>query len=156
VSVHASEGDGDLALRPKVQELLNQVAAFDAWGVRRQYFHSYRLATRNEVNQTNRKTDTCCVTLQFWYQVFMDVAPCRSEEGRASGCFLNFEHESNVFLRQNMKANLPLLLHDTPWMRAVLEEQRFRELLYSDVLAAWFSGKEIRWPSDRRPGQTAI
>ena len=65
VSVHASEGDGDLALRPKVQELLNQVAAFDAWGVRRQYFHSYRLAARNKFNQTNRKTDTCCVTLQF-------------------------------------------------------------------------------------------
>ena len=36
VAVHAREGDGDLALRPMVQELLNQLAAFDAWGVRRE------------------------------------------------------------------------------------------------------------------------
>jgi len=62
VTVHASEGDGDFALRPKVQELLNQIAALDAWGVRREQFHSYRFATRNEFNQANRKTDTYCVT----------------------------------------------------------------------------------------------
>jgi hypothetical protein len=54
VAVHAREGDGDLALRPKVQELLNQLAAFDAWGVRREQFHSYRPATRYTFNQTEK------------------------------------------------------------------------------------------------------
>jgi len=63
----------------------------------------------------------------------MDVATSRSEERRASIFFLNFEHGSNVFLRQNMKANLPVL-HDTPGLSAVVEEQVFRELLNSDTL----------------------
>ena len=63
VAVHAREDYGDLALRPMVQEPLNQLAAFDARGTRREQFHSYRLATRNKLNQTNRKTDTYCVTL---------------------------------------------------------------------------------------------
>jgi hypothetical protein len=49
--------------------------------------------------------------------------------------FLNFENETNVFLRQNMKANLLVLLHDTPGMSAVVEEQRFRELFNSDILS---------------------
>jgi hypothetical protein len=55
VSVHAREGDGDPALRPSGQELLNQVAAFDAWRVRGEQFHSYRLPTRNKFNQVNVK-----------------------------------------------------------------------------------------------------
>jgi len=42
----------------------------------------------------------------------MGVATSRSEERRASIFFLNSEHDSNVFLRQNMKTNLPVL-HDT-------------------------------------------
>jgi len=62
IAVHAREGDVDLALRSKAQELLNQLAAFDARGVRREQFHSYRFATRNKFNQTNKKTDTYCVT----------------------------------------------------------------------------------------------
>ena len=65
VAVHAREGNGDLALRTKVQELLNQLAAFDAWRVRREQLHFHRLATRNKFIQANRKTDTYCVTLQF-------------------------------------------------------------------------------------------
>ena len=63
----------------------------------------------------------------------MGVATSRSEERRASISFLNFEHDSNVFLRQNMKANLPVL-HDTAWMSAEVEEQMFRELLNSNIL----------------------
>jgi hypothetical protein len=63
VAVHTREGDGDLALRPKVQELLNQLATFDAWGVRREQFHSYRLAARYTFNQVNRKIYAYCVTL---------------------------------------------------------------------------------------------
>jgi len=64
----------------------------------------------------------------------MGVATSRSEEGTASILFLNFEHDSNVFLRQNMKANLPVLLHDTPGMSAMVEQQMFRELLNSDII----------------------
>jgi hypothetical protein len=63
--------------------------------------------------------------------VAVGVATSRSEEGIF---FLNFEHGSNVFLRQNMKANLPVLLHDTPGMSAMSEQQMFRELLNSDIL----------------------
>jgi hypothetical protein len=33
VFVHAREGDGHFAPRPTVQELLNQITAFYAWGV---------------------------------------------------------------------------------------------------------------------------
>jgi len=36
----------------------------------------------------------------------MGVATSRSEERRASILFLNFENETNVFLRKIMKANL--------------------------------------------------
>ena len=64
----------------------------------------------------------------------MGVAASRSKKCRASILFLNFEHDSSVFLRQNIKANLPVYLHDTPGMIAVVEEQRFRELLNSDIL----------------------
>jgi hypothetical protein len=63
----------------------------------------------------------------------MGVPTSRSEERRVSIFFLNFEHDSNVFLGQNMKANLPVLLHDTPGMSAVVEEQMSRELLNSDI-----------------------
>ena len=64
----------------------------------------------------------------------MGVTTSRSEERTASILFLSFEHDSNVFLRQNMKANLPVLLYDTPGMSAMVEQQRFRELLNSDIL----------------------
>jgi hypothetical protein len=64
----------------------------------------------------------------------MGVATSRSEEGTASILFLSFEHDSNVFLRQNMKANLPVLLYDTPGMSAMCEQQMFRELFNSDIL----------------------
>jgi len=58
----------------------------------------------------------------------------RSEERRASIFFSNFENESNVFPRTEHGSEFAVFLYDTPGMSAVVEEQRFRELLNSDIL----------------------
>jgi hypothetical protein len=79
----------------------------------------------------------------------MGVAINRSEERRASIFFLNFEHDSNVFLGQNMKAYFPLLLHDTPGISAVFEKQMSRELLNSDILLKFWP---LEFPVNRRDG----
>jgi hypothetical protein len=63
---HAGEGDRDFAPRPTGEELLNQTTASVTWGVRRVEFYSDRLAARNRFSQSNRDTDTYCVTLELW------------------------------------------------------------------------------------------
>ena len=56
---------------------------------------------------------------------------------------LNFELDSNVFLRQNTKTNLPVL-HDKAGLSAVVEEQSFQEILNSDILLKY-------WPLEFLP-----